>query len=163
MRGLDTGTQDRNPLPQSESQAPLGLDFYGTPAERLQRVVEFSGEATVGFYIFVLTPAQLRDAFQHLPPKPTADKLVAFFFAKVNHVRYPIDERLFRQGGCARHTRGITPSLTDPQPMMQCTNHERQCRPVCSGCHLCLPCLRLRRGSSRTSGPGPRSSGACRV
>lgn len=41
---------------------------------------------------------QLRKALQDLPAKDHADKLVAFFFTKVNHIRYPIDERLFRQG-----------------------------------------------------------------
>lgn len=32
-----------------------------------------------------------------LPPYPLASKLVDWFFAKFNFVRYPIDEMLFRQ------------------------------------------------------------------
>lgn len=33
---------------------------------------------------------------QELPPKHYADKVIDWFFAKLNYTRYPIDERLFR-------------------------------------------------------------------
>lgn len=33
---------------------------------------------------------------QELPPKHFADKIIDWFFSKLNYVRYPIDERSFR-------------------------------------------------------------------
>lgn len=41
-------------------------------------------------------PYRVTEIIQDLPPKPFADRLIDWFFAKVNFVRYPIDERLFR-------------------------------------------------------------------
>jgi hypothetical protein len=40
---------------------------------------------------------QLQELVQELPPKAFADKIIDWFFSKLNYVRYPIDERLFRQ------------------------------------------------------------------
>lgn len=39
-----------------------------------------------------------------LPPLPLAEDLVGWFFSKVNYVRYPIDERLFRQSSFSNHS-----------------------------------------------------------
>jgi hypothetical protein len=36
------------------------------------------------------------ELIQELPPKSFADRVVDFFFSKINYTRYPIDERTFR-------------------------------------------------------------------
>lgn len=100
LGGLDRGTAGRNPLPQTEVRTPLSIDYHGTVGEQLDSIVDETGAITVSLpteFVPELT-RQLRKALQDLPAKETADKLVAFFFAKVNPIRYPIDERLFRQG-----------------------------------------------------------------
>nr|XP_031857365.1 uncharacterized protein CI109_007229 [Kwoniella shandongensis]KAA5524437.1 hypothetical protein CI109_007229 [Kwoniella shandongensis] len=59
----------------------MKLDIHGTPAENLQRLITDCGVA---------------ELVQELPPKHFADRIVDWFFSKLNYVRYPIDERLFR-------------------------------------------------------------------
>ncbi|KIR27032.1 hypothetical protein I309_03974 [Cryptococcus deuterogattii LA55] len=41
-------------------------------------------------------PHKIAELVQELPPKPFADRIIDWFFAKLNFIRYPIDERLFR-------------------------------------------------------------------
>ena len=41
---------------------------------------------------------QVQEIVQELPPKPFADRVINWFFSKLNYIRYPIDERLFRTG-----------------------------------------------------------------
>lgn len=104
LGGLDRGTVSRNPLPQTEARTPLGLDYHGSVREQLENIVDEGGAVTVGLRLNrggTVTSEliqQLRKALQDLPAKDRADKLVTFFFTKVNHIRYPIDEHLFRQG-----------------------------------------------------------------
>jgi hypothetical protein len=38
----------------------------------------------------------VQELVQELPPKHFADKIIDWFFSKLNYVRYPIDERSFR-------------------------------------------------------------------
>jgi hypothetical protein len=91
-------------LPQTEARTPLGLDHHGSVREQLENIVDEGGTVTVrlrqnkGGTIATELMQQLRRALQDLPAKDRADKLVTFFFTKVNHIRYPIDERLFRRG-----------------------------------------------------------------
>ncbi|ORY20832.1 hypothetical protein BCR39DRAFT_554723 [Naematelia encephala] len=89
--GLDRDTSIRNPLPQSMIRStgpvPRGLDYHGTPAEQLQRLFEDCG----------VSPHKVQNLIQDLPAKSFADDLIAWFFSKINYVRYPIDEHLFRQ------------------------------------------------------------------
>lgn len=102
--GLDRGTVGRNPVPQTEVRSPLGLDYHGTVREQLENIVDEGGAVTVRMRhvghssVTRMLIRQLRKSLQDLPAKEQADKLVAFFFTKVNHIRYPIDEHLFRQG-----------------------------------------------------------------
>ena len=42
------------------------------------------------------TGIQVAELVHELPPKSFADRIVDEFFSKMNYVRYPIDERLFR-------------------------------------------------------------------
>ncbi|KLT39784.1 hypothetical protein CC85DRAFT_250611 [Cutaneotrichosporon oleaginosum] len=112
LGGLDRGTVSRNPLPQTDNQTPLGLDYHGSVREQLE---DFVDESSAGTLIY-----QLRRALQDLPAKDHADKLVAFFFTKVNHIRYPIDERLFRQAFEAVYASGgeITPTSVLALPLI---------------------------------------------
>lgn len=41
--------------------------------------------------------SQLAELVQELPPKQLADKIINWFFIKLNFARYPIDERSFRE------------------------------------------------------------------
>ncbi|BEI81893.1 hypothetical protein CcaverHIS002_0210530 [Cutaneotrichosporon cavernicola] len=108
LGGLDRGTVSRNPLPQSETRTPLGLDYHGSVREQLENIVDEGGTVT------------LRKALRDLPPKDSADKLVAFFFTKVNPIRYPIDEHLFRQAYEAVYASGadITPASVLALPLI---------------------------------------------
>nr|XP_019008291.1 uncharacterized protein I206_06846 [Kwoniella pini CBS 10737]OCF47072.1 hypothetical protein I206_06846 [Kwoniella pini CBS 10737] len=87
--GLDRETGSRNPLPQSlhiTGPVPLGLDYHGTPAEQLSKLFNDCG----------LNPAKMTKLLKDLPPRDLAEKITQWFFDKVNYVRYPIDEHLFR-------------------------------------------------------------------
>ncbi|WWC59664.1 uncharacterized protein I303_102226 [Kwoniella dejecticola CBS 10117] len=87
--GLDRETGVRNPLPQSlhdTGPVPLGLDYHGTPAEQLSKLFNDCG----------LNPAKMTKLLKDLPPRDLAEKITQWFFEKVNYVRYPIDEHLFR-------------------------------------------------------------------
>ncbi|WVQ94574.1 hypothetical protein IAU59_001654 [Kwoniella sp. CBS 9459] len=64
----------------------MKLDIHGTPAENLQRLITDCG----------VSPHKVAELVQELPPKHFADRIVDWFFAKLNFVRYPIDERSFR-------------------------------------------------------------------
>ncbi|KAK8861265.1 hypothetical protein IAR55_002084 [Kwoniella newhampshirensis] len=64
----------------------MKLDIHGTPAENLQRLITDCG----------VSPHKVAELVQELPPKHFADRIVDWFFSKLNYVRYPIDERLFR-------------------------------------------------------------------
>lgn len=64
----------------------MKLDIHGTPAENLQRLITDCG----------VSPHKIAELVQELPPKPFADRIIDWFFAKLNFIRYPIDERLFR-------------------------------------------------------------------
>ncbi|KAK4684431.1 hypothetical protein P7C73_g5751, partial [Tremellales sp. Uapishka_1] len=90
VAGLDRGSSMRNPLPQSlnRSSQPvsLGLDQHGSPAEQLQKLFADCG----------VSPDRVLDLMRDLPPKDFGERLVAWFFEKVNYVRYPIAEALFR-------------------------------------------------------------------
>lgn len=44
----------------------------------------------------MLTGVKVQELVQELPPKHFADKIIDWFFSKLNYVRYPIDERSFR-------------------------------------------------------------------
>ncbi|WVQ69466.1 uncharacterized protein L199_007684 [Kwoniella botswanensis] len=87
--GLDRETGIRNPLPQSlhpSGPVPLGLDYHGTPAEQLSKLFNDCG----------LNPEKMTVLMKDLPPRDLAEKITQWFFDKVNYVRYPIDEHLFR-------------------------------------------------------------------
>ncbi|OCF45779.1 nuclear protein [Kwoniella heveanensis CBS 569] len=88
--GLDRDTSSRNPLPQSmiisSGPVPRGLDYHGTPAEQLQKLFEDCG----------VSPHKVPKLLKDLPPRHLTLRLVDWFFSKVNYVRYPIDEHLFR-------------------------------------------------------------------
>lgn len=73
---------------ESSEPVPLGLDYHGTPAEQLQNLFHECG----------VSPDKLQELMQDLPPVDFARSLVDWFFEKFNHVRYPIDELLFRKG-----------------------------------------------------------------
>lgn len=73
---------------ESSEPVPLGLDYHGTPAEQLQKLFHDCG----------VSPDKLQELMQELPPVDFARRLVDWFFDKFNHVRYPIDELLFRKG-----------------------------------------------------------------
>ncbi|OCF78216.1 hypothetical protein I204_00153 [Kwoniella mangroviensis CBS 8886] len=64
----------------------MKLDIHGTPAENLQRLITDCG----------VSPHKVAELVQELPPKHFADRIVDWFFDKLNFVRYPIDERSFR-------------------------------------------------------------------
>ncbi|ORY27664.1 fungal-specific transcription factor domain-domain-containing protein [Naematelia encephala] len=64
----------------------IQVDFHGTPAENLQRLITDCG----------VSPHKVAELVQELPPKAFADRILDWFFAKINYIRYPIDERLFR-------------------------------------------------------------------
>jgi len=64
----------------------IKLDIHGTPAENLQRLITDCG----------VSPHKVQELVQELPPKHFADKIIDWFFSKLNYVRYPIDERSFR-------------------------------------------------------------------
>lgn len=70
------------------SEIPLGIDYHGTPTERLQRLFQDCG----------VDPVQVQSLMSELPPQPLATDLVDWFFNKINFVRYPIAEDLFRRG-----------------------------------------------------------------
>lgn len=38
----------------------------------------------------------MAELLQELPPKAFADRVVEFYFAKINTTRYMLDERMFR-------------------------------------------------------------------
>nr|XP_019046958.1 hypothetical protein I302_03564 [Kwoniella bestiolae CBS 10118]OCF25888.1 hypothetical protein I302_03564 [Kwoniella bestiolae CBS 10118] len=87
--GLDRETGIRNPLPQSlhpSGPVPLGLDYHGTPAEQLSKLFNDCG----------LNPEKMTILMKDLPPRDLAEKITQWFFDKVNYVRYPIDQHLFR-------------------------------------------------------------------
>ncbi|WVN87249.1 uncharacterized protein L203_102426 [Cryptococcus depauperatus CBS 7841] len=76
-------------LPESmeiNEKVKMKLDIHGTPAENLQRLITDCG----------VSPHKIAELVQELPPKPFADKIIDWFFAKLNFIRYPIDEKLFR-------------------------------------------------------------------
>ncbi|BEJ12592.1 hypothetical protein CspHIS471_0210520 [Cutaneotrichosporon sp. HIS471] len=108
LGGLDRGTVSRNPLPQTETRTPLGLDYHGSVREQLENIVDEGRTVT------------LQKALRDLPPKDSADRLVAFFFTKVNPIRYPIDEHLFRQAYEAVYASGadITPASVLALPLI---------------------------------------------
>ncbi|WVQ83484.1 hypothetical protein IAT38_005625 [Cryptococcus sp. DSM 104549] len=64
----------------------MKLDIHGTPAENLQRLITDCG----------VSPHKIAELVQELPPKHFADRIIDWFFHKLNFIRYPIDERLFR-------------------------------------------------------------------
>lgn len=72
---------------ESTDPVPLGLDYHGTPAEQLQRLFTDCG----------VSPHKIQDLIAELPPRSDANDLIDWFFTKINHVRYPISEFLFRQ------------------------------------------------------------------
>lgn len=64
----------------------IKLDIHGTPAENLSKLITECG----------VSPHKVAELVQELPPKHFADKVIDWFFTKINYTRYPIDERLFR-------------------------------------------------------------------
>lgn len=64
----------------------LGLDDQH-PAHHLQGIFNDSG----------ISPHKIQDLMSELPPRADANDLIEWFFTKVNYVRYPISEHLFRQ------------------------------------------------------------------
>lgn len=66
---------------------PLILDYHGTPAEQLQRLFKDCG----------VSPHKVQDLMAELPPRSDADGLIDWFFTKINYIRYPISEHLFRK------------------------------------------------------------------
>lgn len=81
------------------AKVSMKLDIHGTPAENLQRLIRDCGVSPhkVGPPFRPLLMYQLQELVQELPPKAFADKIIDWFFSKLNYVRYPLDERLFRQ------------------------------------------------------------------
>ncbi|KAK4688108.1 hypothetical protein P7C73_g1993, partial [Tremellales sp. Uapishka_1] len=71
---------------KQKEKITIMVDAHGTPAERLQRLITDCG----------VSPHKLAELVQELPPKPFADRIIDYFFSKLNIVRYPIDERMFR-------------------------------------------------------------------
>jgi hypothetical protein len=57
------------------------------PARHLQNILTDSGIAS----------HKLQNLMSELPPRADTNDLVGWFFAKVNYIRYPISEYLFRQ------------------------------------------------------------------
>lgn len=57
------------------------------PARHLQTILNDSG----------IAPHKVQDLLSELPPRSDTNDLVGWFFTKVNHIRYPISEYLFRQ------------------------------------------------------------------
>jgi hypothetical protein len=93
---------------RSNQPVPRGLDYHGTPAEQLQRLFLDCGVQPQKVRPNYQTAAdlQVQDLVNDLPAYPLATKLVDWFFAKVNFVRYPIDEKLFRQSFEAVYAHG---------------------------------------------------------
>ena len=65
----------------------LGLDYHGTPAEQLQRLFQDCG----------VSLDKVHELMRELPNEGHANRQLDWFFAKVNYVRYPIDEHIFRR------------------------------------------------------------------
>ncbi|EIW71030.1 hypothetical protein TREMEDRAFT_27559 [Tremella mesenterica DSM 1558] len=84
---IDRDTIIRNPLPQSmvESNVPLGLDYHGTPAERMTRLFQDCG----------VNPSELQRLVSELPGPGLRHQLTEWFFRKINFVRYPISQENF--------------------------------------------------------------------
>lgn len=112
--GLDRGTASRNPLPRGDESGHirLSLDYHGTVSEQLKHIVEEGALSAVSFALLCfrnnhfgladVPVPQLSKSLDDLPPRQEADELVNFFFDKVNHLRYPIDSRLFRKCECCK-------------------------------------------------------------
>lgn len=115
---LDVDTAGRNPLPQSMIRSthdvPRGLDYHGSPAEQLQKLFLDCGVQPQKVRLFAPFKAdsQIRDLVDDLPRYDIATKLVDWFFAKINFVRYPIDEKLFRQSFELVYHHGAIDSVT---------------------------------------------------
>lgn len=95
-----------NPRPQMESRGKVNMkhDIHGTPAENLQQLIRDCGvsphkvrNVTQGRAFDYLADHQLAELVHELPPKHFADKIIDWFFSKLNFARYPLDERHFRQ------------------------------------------------------------------
>ncbi|KAL1413444.1 hypothetical protein Q8F55_001211 [Vanrija albida] len=86
IRDVDQQAGARNPQPQfGGRKVDLKLNDHGSFREQLAQITEEGEYATLQKFI------------QNLPEREYADRLVDFFFKKINYVRYPIDERLFRK------------------------------------------------------------------
>lgn len=81
-----SGTRTNTLQMELNEKVKMKLDIHGTPAENLQRLITDCG----------VSPHKIAELVQELPPKPFADRIIDWFFAKLNFIRYPIDERLFR-------------------------------------------------------------------
>ncbi|EIW69211.1 hypothetical protein TREMEDRAFT_31258 [Tremella mesenterica DSM 1558] len=69
-----------------KSGTHLKLDIHGTPAENLRKIVTEFG----------VSPHKVQELVQELPPKPFADRVIDWYFTKLDCIRHPIDERSFR-------------------------------------------------------------------
>ncbi|WOO77154.1 putative transcriptional regulatory protein [Vanrija pseudolonga] len=86
LRDVDQQAGARNPHPQfSERKVDLKLNDHGSFREQLAQITEEGAYATLQKFV------------QNLPDREAADRMIDFFFRKVNYVRYPIDERFFRK------------------------------------------------------------------
>jgi len=70
-----------------EGTVSLELDEHGTPAEGLQKLFRDCG----------VSPEKVHELIRELPNEQHANRLLEWFFTKFNHLRYPIDETVFRQ------------------------------------------------------------------
>ena len=77
----------------AEGAISLGIDTHGTPAEQLEKLFRDCG----------VSPDKVHELIRELPNEEHANRLLDWFFSKVNYVRYPIDEHLFRKGWSGAH------------------------------------------------------------
>lgn len=83
------------------------MDYHGTPTEQLERLFRDCGVSSsqVGLFlrshavlVILIGEIQVQDLMQDLPGRDLAENMVGWYFDKVNYVRYPIEESLFRRG-----------------------------------------------------------------
>ena len=71
---------------EARGKVNIKHDIHGTPAENLQQLIRDCG----------VSPHKLAELVHELPPKHFADRIIDWFFSRLNFARYPLDERHFR-------------------------------------------------------------------
>jgi hypothetical protein len=71
---------------EARGKVNIKHDIHGSPAENLQQLIRDCG----------VSPHKLAELVHELPPKHFADRIIDWFFSRLNFARYPLDERHFR-------------------------------------------------------------------